>query len=96
MGLYELFISKLDLADGDGEEDEHAGDAKPKKKRGGFSLEHRPNWLHVESLQHLEHNTGAVVVMVMVVNIFESEFPAQLHLRNPFSVRVRMKRHNIL
>lgn len=65
MGLYELFISKLEAADGPAEGHE-------KKKRGGFSLDHRPNWLHVESLQHLEHNTGAVVVMVMCVNIFEN------------------------
>lgn len=56
MNPAELFISKLDPADGS-EADESAPKAAKKK---GFSLDHRPNWLHVESLQHLEHNTGAV------------------------------------
>lgn len=54
----ELFISKLDPAGSD--EDDEEGAPHKKKKRGGFSLDHRPNWLHVDSLQHLEHNTGAV------------------------------------
>ena len=39
--------------------------------QGAFNLDHRPKWLHVESLGDLKHNTGAVIIMVMVVNIFE-------------------------
>jgi uncharacterized membrane protein YqhA len=32
---------------------------------------HRPAWLALDGLGDLKHRTGAVIIMIMVVNIFE-------------------------
>lgn len=61
MGLYELFISRLNVIHGE-----------KNTNPGTFYLDARPEWLHVKGLHDLKHRTGAVVVMVMVVNVFEA------------------------
>jgi uncharacterized membrane protein YqhA len=66
MGLYELFISKMHIADPDDDPEAHA-----RAHKGGFNIGHRPAWLALDGLGDLKHRTGAVIIMVMVVNIFE-------------------------
>ena len=63
MGLYELFISKMHIADPDEDPDAHA-----RAHKGGFNIGHRPAWLALDGLGDLKHRTGAVIIMVMVVN----------------------------
>jgi uncharacterized membrane protein YqhA len=76
MGLYELFISKIDVAD---EDEAH--------KKGGFSIGHRPQWLALEDLGDLKHRTGAVVIMVLVVNLVEASKSAFVLEAVPLCVR---------
>jgi uncharacterized membrane protein YqhA len=66
MGLFELFISKMHIADPEDEPEAYA-----KAHKGGFNLGHRPEWLALDGLGDLKHRTGAVIVMIMIVNIFE-------------------------
>ncbi len=66
MGLYELFISKMHIADPEEDPEAHAHAHK-----GGFNIGHRPAWLALDGLGDLKHRTGAVIIMIMVVNIFE-------------------------
>jgi uncharacterized membrane protein YqhA len=64
MGLFDLFISKLDL-------DEDA-DAASQPKKGVFNKSHRPEWLALNDLGELKHRTGAVVIFLFVVRIIEA------------------------
>ena len=59
MGLYELFISKMHIADPDEDPEAHA-----RAHKGGFNIGHRPQWLALEGLGDLKHRTGAVIIMV--------------------------------
>ena len=59
-GLYELFISKIDIADPDEDPEAHA-----KAHKGGFNISHRPQWLELDGLGDLKHRTGAVIIMIM-------------------------------
>jgi len=59
-GLYELFISKMHIADPVDDPEGHA-----KAHRGGFNIGHRPAWLALDGLGDLKHRTGAVIIMVM-------------------------------
>ena len=65
-GLYELFISKMHIADPEEDPVAHA-----RAHKGGFNIGHRPAWLALDGLGDLKHRTGAVIIMVMVVNVFE-------------------------
>ncbi len=79
MGLFELFISPIKFADPDVNPEHHAAQHK-----GGFNLSHRPAWLALEDLGDLKHRTGAVIIMVMVVKIFETG--AKMHVTEPLQL----------
>eukprot|EP00898_Chlorokybus_atmophyticus_P000943 jgi/Chlat1/184/Chrsp1S08792 len=60
MGTYELFISKIDPA------------AKLNSSSNSrFSLDTKPRWLRIESLDDLKLKLGQVIVMIMLVNFFQ-------------------------
>lgn len=52
MGIYELFISKIDPA--------------------SRTAESRPNWLQIHSLDDLKSAIGKVILMILIVQLFES------------------------
>lgn len=54
MGIYELFVSKID----------------PSMK----TPDSRPNWLNVENLDDLKTHISEVVIMILIINFFESSF----------------------
>ena len=53
-GLYELFISKMHIADPEEDPVAHA-----RAHKGGFNIGHRPQWLALDGLGDLKHRTGA-------------------------------------
>ncbi|PUZ59157.1 hypothetical protein GQ55_4G018300 [Panicum hallii var. hallii] len=57
-GLYELFISNMDMSYGS-------------NLFGLFSLPERPKWLVIQSVNDLKTKLGHVIVMVLLVGIFE-------------------------
>ncbi|XP_077244713.1 uncharacterized protein LOC143884803 isoform X2 [Tasmannia lanceolata] len=61
MGLYELFISNLDIA--------------PESHRsnlfGLFRLSERPQWLEIQSVNELKTKLGHVIVMILLIGLFE-------------------------
>ena len=59
-GLYELFISKMHIADPEEDPEAHT-----RAHKGGFNIGHRPQWLALDGLGDLKHRTGAVIIMVM-------------------------------
>ncbi|MQL69372.1 hypothetical protein Taro_001713 [Colocasia esculenta] len=62
MGLYELFISNLDIA-------------KISSQRsnflGLFMLQERPKWLEIQSVNELKTKLGHVIVMALQVGLFD-------------------------
>ncbi|OAY85437.1 hypothetical protein ACMD2_14843 [Ananas comosus] len=62
MGLYELFISNLDVA---------KTSVQRSNLLGLFQLRERPNWLKIESVNELKTKVGHVVVTVLLVGLFE-------------------------
>jgi hypothetical protein len=72
MGLYELFISKMHIADPEEDPEAHA-----RAHKGGFNIGHRPQWLALDGLGDLKHRTGAVIIMIMARAVwpFGSDVP---------------------
>ncbi|XP_020112805.1 uncharacterized protein LOC109727213 [Ananas comosus] len=62
MGLYELFISNLDVA---------KTSVQRSNLLGLFRLRERPNWLKIESVNELKTKVGHVIVTVLLVGLFE-------------------------
>ena len=60
MGLYELFISKIDP--------KCRIDAKTRR------LKPRPAWLHFPTIDSLKSQIGKVIMMILIVNFFEHSF----------------------
>ncbi|XP_068635890.1 uncharacterized protein [Aristolochia californica] len=71
MGLYELFISNLDIARNArkslAKESQHCGS----NLFGLFTLQERPKWLEIQSVNELKTKLGHVIVMVLLVGLFE-------------------------
>ncbi|KAJ1260979.1 hypothetical protein BS78_10G273000 [Paspalum vaginatum] len=67
-GLYELFISTMDIAKGS-------------NLFGLFRLPERPKWLVIESVNELKTKLGHVIVMLLLVGILEKSKTAQYHQR---------------
>ncbi|KAF5198297.1 hypothetical protein FRX31_012126 [Thalictrum thalictroides] len=62
MGLYELFVSNLEIA------------TTPENRSnlfGLFTLKERPRWLEIKSLNELKTKLGHVIVMVLLVGLLE-------------------------
>ncbi|KAL6873619.1 hypothetical protein ACP4OV_013701 [Aristida adscensionis] len=60
-GLYELFISNMDMSYGS-------------NLFGFFRLPERPKWLVIESVNDLKTKLGHVIVMLLLVGIFEKSW----------------------
>ncbi|KAG0616942.1 hypothetical protein M758_5G153800 [Ceratodon purpureus] len=69
MGLYELFVSTLDVA-GDGCE-EVRNPVCGSNLFGLFRMRERPKWLEIRSLDELKTKLGHVIVMILLVGMFE-------------------------
>ena len=67
LGTYDLFISKLDIA----EEESRSQNIR------------RPNWLRFRSLEELKSILGKIVLMILIINflrfVVESDFKEPLH-----------------
>ncbi|KAL5199984.1 hypothetical protein ABZP36_021187 [Zizania latifolia] len=61
-GLYELFISNMDIA----KSSSHGSNLF-----GLFRLPERPQWLEIQSVNDLKTKLGHVIVMVLLIGIFE-------------------------
>uniref|UniRef100_A0A0E0LFI5 Uncharacterized protein n=1 Tax=Oryza punctata TaxID=4537 RepID=A0A0E0LFI5_ORYPU len=62
IGLYELFISNMDIA---------KSSSYGSNLFGLFRLPERPKWLEIQSVNDLKTKLGHVIVMVLLVGIFE-------------------------
>ncbi|XP_010275165.1 PREDICTED: uncharacterized protein LOC104610309 [Nelumbo nucifera] len=67
MGLYELFISNLDIAKSFSSKET----AYRSNLFGLFALKERPKWLEIKSVNELKTKLGHVIVMVLLVGLFE-------------------------
>ncbi|CAK9190944.1 unnamed protein product [Sphagnum jensenii] len=65
MGLYELFVSSLEVADG------IRTPLRGSNMFGLFHLMERPKWLEIRSLAELKTKLGHVIVMILLVGMFE-------------------------
>ncbi|KAF2308769.1 hypothetical protein GH714_017530 [Hevea brasiliensis] len=67
MGLYELFVSNLDIAKS------LSGQSVPHRSSlfGLFTLKERPKWLEVKTVNELKTKLGHVIVMLLLIGFFE-------------------------
>ncbi|XAR70759.1 hypothetical protein NMG60_11027736, partial [Bertholletia excelsa] len=80
MGLYELFISNLDIAK------LQSAENFPYRSNlfGLFTLKERPKWLEVKSVNELKTKLGHVIVMLLLIGLFDKSKKAALH--TPFDL----------
>ncbi|OAE27948.1 hypothetical protein AXG93_3309s1450 [Marchantia polymorpha subsp. ruderalis] len=81
MGLYELFVSSLEVPGSTGE---NGAPARGKGLRGSnlfglFTLQERPKWLEIRSLDELKTKLGHVIVMILLVGMFEKSKRVPIH-----------------
>ncbi|CAK7357264.1 unnamed protein product [Dovyalis caffra] len=75
MGLYELFVSNLDLA-----KQASVGKAPNRSSLFGlFTLKERPRWLEVKTVNELKTKLGHVIVMLLLIGFFEKSKTAIIH-----------------
>lgn len=75
MGLYELFVSNLDIA-------KLLSDAKHQHRSslfGLFPLMERPKWLEIKSVSELKTKVGHVIVMLLMIGLFDNSKKAAIH-----------------
>ncbi|XP_021911345.1 uncharacterized protein LOC110825195 [Carica papaya] len=67
MGIYELFVSNLDIAKSS------SGERVPYTSNlfGLFTLKERPRWLQIKSVSELKTKLGHVIVMLLLIGWFE-------------------------
>lgn len=67
MGLYELFISNLDMAQSTSDE------RTPQRSNlfGLFTLKERPRWLEIKSVGELKTKLGHVIVMLLLIGLLD-------------------------
>lgn len=72
MGLYELFISNLDVATSE--------DTTTRRSNlfGLFALKERPKWLEIKSVNELKTKLGHVIVMLLLIGLFEKSKKAAI------------------
>ncbi|XP_021692750.2 uncharacterized protein LOC110673840 isoform X2 [Hevea brasiliensis] len=75
MGLYELFVSNLDIAKS------LSGQSVPHRSSlfGLFTLKERPKWLEVKTVNELKTKLGHVIVMLLLIGFFEKSKTAVMH-----------------
>ncbi|KAL8266867.1 hypothetical protein R6Q59_004211 [Mikania micrantha] len=74
MGLYELFISNLDIAKARSE----GVTARRSNLFGLFVLQERPKWLEIKSVNELKTKLGHVIVMLLLIGLFEKSKKAAI------------------
>ncbi|XP_021753955.1 uncharacterized protein LOC110719350 [Chenopodium quinoa] len=75
MGLYELFVSNLDIA-------KSLSEAKHQHRSslfGLFPLMERPRWLEIKSVSELKTKVGHVIVMLLLIGLFDNSKKAAIH-----------------
>ncbi|CAM6099246.1 unnamed protein product [Calypogeia fissa] len=86
MGLYELFVSSLEVPGGmcrvlpDGARSTVCGS----NLFGLFRLRQRPKWLEIRSLDELKTKLGHVIVMILLVGMFEKSKKVIVHTSMDF------------
>ncbi|XP_047322301.1 uncharacterized protein LOC124926165 [Impatiens glandulifera] len=75
MGLYELFISNLDVANTLSEEKKHYRSSF----FGLFMLQGKPKWLQIKTVNELKTKLGHVIVMLLLIGFFEKSKKAAIH-----------------
>ncbi|KAH7833047.1 hypothetical protein Vadar_002660 [Vaccinium darrowii] len=74
MGLYELFISNLDVAKEQSEEKF----AYRSNLFGLFTLKERPKWLEIKTVNELKTKLGHVIVMLLLIGLFDKSKKAAI------------------
>eukprot|EP00249_Psilotum_nudum_P004534 c18049_g1_i1 orf=440-1387(-) len=77
MGLYELFISSLEVPSGNVSTPRTP--VSSSSFFGLFRLREHPKWLEIHSLDELKTKLGHVIVMVLLVGMFEKSKKVQIH-----------------
>ncbi|CAL2257923.1 unnamed protein product [Prunus armeniaca] len=80
MGLYELFISNLDIV-------KSSQENKPTDRSnllGMFMLKERPKWLDITTVNELKTKLGHVIVMLLLIGLFEKSKKAVI--QSPFDL----------
>ncbi|XP_030454186.2 uncharacterized protein LOC115675605 [Syzygium oleosum] len=75
MGLYELFVSTLDIAKSVSGE----GNQQKSNLFGLFTLKERPKWLEIKSVNELKTKLGHVIVMLLLIGLFDKSKKAAIH-----------------
>ncbi|KAK4796001.1 hypothetical protein SAY86_028327 [Trapa natans] len=75
MGLYELFVSNLDIAKSLSAE---RGGEKS-NLFGMFTLKERPQWLEIKSVNELKTKLGHVIVMLLLIGLFDKSKKAAIN-----------------
>ncbi|KAH6556832.1 hypothetical protein KP509_1Z152400 [Ceratopteris richardii] len=79
MGLYELFISTLDVPGGNCFASGSRTTVCGSNLFGLFRLMERPKWLEIRSLDELKTKLGHVIVMILLVGMFEKSKKVPIH-----------------
>lgn len=79
MGLYELFVSSLDVPGGDCFSSGSRTTICGSNLFGLFRLRERPKWLEIRSLDELKTKLGHVIVMILLVGMFEKSKKVPVH-----------------
>ncbi|GAB4834854.1 hypothetical protein Ancab_033123 [Ancistrocladus abbreviatus] len=74
MGLYELFVSNLDIAKSALEEKYSYGS----NLFGLFTLMERPKWLEIKSVNELKTKVGRVIVMLLLIGLLDKSKKAAI------------------
>lgn len=80
MGLYELFVSNLDIAKSVSGE----GNQQTSNLFGLFTLKERPRWLEIKSVNELKTKLGHVIVMLLLIGLFDKTKKAAIN--TPFDL----------
>ncbi|XP_074264525.1 uncharacterized protein LOC141587012 [Silene latifolia] len=75
MGIYELFVSNLDIAKS------QPGTIHPNRSNlfGLFTLLERPRWLEIKSVNELKTKVGHVIVMLLLIGLFDKSKKAAIN-----------------
>lgn len=79
MGLYELFVNSLEVSDKNSTQQTSRATVCGSNLFGLFSLQERPKWLEIQSLDELKTKLGHVIVMVLLVGMFEKSKKVPIH-----------------
>ncbi|TXG54607.1 hypothetical protein EZV62_019863 [Acer yangbiense] len=75
MGLYELFVSNLDIGKMLSEDEVQ----RRSNLFGLFTLKERPKWLEVKTVSELKTKLGHVIVMLLLIGLFDKSKKAAIH-----------------